>query len=66
MTTHITIIIGIDEDQGSSTNIRTDKILIEKTRRYVESGMKVNQIYHKLDKRLTRGTVYILEQYSLC
>ena len=57
MTTHITIIIGIDEDQGSSTNIRTDKILIEKTRQYVESGMKVNQIYHKLDKRLTKGTV---------
>merc|ERR1712008_500053 len=53
--------IGYDEDQGSSTNIRTDKILIEKTRRYVESGMKVNQIYHKLDKRLNKGQIRNLQ-----
>ena len=53
--------IGYDEDQGSSTNIRTDKNLIEKARMYLESGMKVNQIYSKLDERLTKGQIVKLQ-----
>ena len=53
--------IGYDEDQGSSTNIRTDKNLIEKARRYLESGMKVNQIYRELDERLTKGQISKLQ-----
>ena len=50
--------VGIDEDEGSSTKQKTDKILIEQARALIDSGTKVAEIYNLLDKKLKRKIIY--------
>ena len=53
--------VGIDEDEGSSTKQKNDKILIEQARALIDSGTKANEIYNLLDKKLTRKQIYNIQ-----
>ena len=53
--------VGIDEDEGSSTKQKTDKILIEQARALIDSGTKVTEIYNLLDKKLKRKMIYNIQ-----
>ena len=53
--------VGIDEDEGSSTKQKTDKILIEQARALIDSGTKVVEIYNLLDKKLTKKQIYFIQ-----